>query len=518
MKFLIDEYPHFFQSSLAVIFGVNKAVAIQYIHFWAEENRREKRIRMCRRGKWWVYKKYSSWHKLMPWVSRGGIKNMLLQLRKEGVLIAEQHEVDSKTGEVLLRWRINYDNLMAAIEDYRAENGDENYKDDEGASDENYEGDTGGEDEIYKTPGGNAPLGNAELADEDGGQEGDDLHISESDDIHISESDDSYLLKSDDLHVSEGDSDYILGGATSEMSASKIECRPGQHFSEGSTSKMSRARKVTKSIFQGGSTSKMSGGDILDVGARHLRCRIYKDCSKEDSKEEESKDAHVRARERVSKTKSNPEPLLARTPDGEQEPVPELGEEVPVVYSRKTPSDTDRKSSWPRRFVSRRPSGGGQRDGFLERSPVTGTSALAERQNRVQNSIQRAPWFDSVPEHLRALAQELGKGPWEAVIQNRPGRATGWLQLSPDTMTRVLGLEGHLSGFERAWRVADRLDEAEAKVRRKKIEDEDDRIYKPDTRPYVYDGRMWRYDPELQETIDLGPATDFDENSKEGHE
>lgn len=80
-KYLLDEYPIMFHSSLAVALGLNEAILLQKINLWLN----------CKPhnadGRSWIYNTYKSWQEQLPFFSESTIKRALKNLEEKGIII-----------------------------------------------------------------------------------------------------------------------------------------------------------------------------------------------------------------------------------------------------------------------------------------------------------------------------------------------------------------------------------------------------------------------------------------------
>lgn len=81
-RYLIDEYPIMFHSTLAVALGVNEAILLQKIHMWLQCKPLE-----AGGEKSFIYNSYKSWKEQLPFFSESTIKRALTNLVKQGILI-----------------------------------------------------------------------------------------------------------------------------------------------------------------------------------------------------------------------------------------------------------------------------------------------------------------------------------------------------------------------------------------------------------------------------------------------
>ena len=81
-KLLINEPPLQVLPSLAVLIGLNEAIALQQLHYWLSPDRKPKVID----GMPWVYNSASSWHKQFPFWSMPTIWRIFDNLEENGLI------------------------------------------------------------------------------------------------------------------------------------------------------------------------------------------------------------------------------------------------------------------------------------------------------------------------------------------------------------------------------------------------------------------------------------------------
>lgn len=105
-RLLINEPPLQVLPSLAVKVGLNEAIVLQQVHYWAERSKVEVE------GHLWVYNTIQQWREQFPFWSDDTISRALKSLREGGLVIAARLSKDpfNKT----LYYRIDYRNLQAS--------------------------------------------------------------------------------------------------------------------------------------------------------------------------------------------------------------------------------------------------------------------------------------------------------------------------------------------------------------------------------------------------------------------
>ena len=105
---LINEQALQVLPSIAVLLGLNEAIALQQVHYWL--NNQKNTGRVDDQGNKWVYNTYSQWQEdNFPFWSVDKVQRVFLSLEKQGVLIAEQ--LDAKSRDMTKFYRIDYDKL-----------------------------------------------------------------------------------------------------------------------------------------------------------------------------------------------------------------------------------------------------------------------------------------------------------------------------------------------------------------------------------------------------------------------
>lgn len=106
---LIDESPLVVLPSLAVLVGLNEAIAIQQIHWVCQVKAEHKDFRTFHDGFMWCSYKLDQWVEKMPWLSDRTCRRVLSGLEKQGVLIATKP--NAKEWNHTKWYRIDYDLL-----------------------------------------------------------------------------------------------------------------------------------------------------------------------------------------------------------------------------------------------------------------------------------------------------------------------------------------------------------------------------------------------------------------------
>lgn len=113
-KLLINEPPLVLQKTLAVKLGLNEAIMLQQIHYWASMKKNIKD------GYYWVYNSYEDWNEQFPFFSKSTIGRVLRNLEKSGVIIVGNY---NKLSFDKTKWyRIDY-KAVKALEDEGSDDG-----------------------------------------------------------------------------------------------------------------------------------------------------------------------------------------------------------------------------------------------------------------------------------------------------------------------------------------------------------------------------------------------------------
>jgi hypothetical protein len=82
-RYLLDEHPITFHTSLAVAIGLNEAIILQKINLWL--NCKPKNAD----GRSWIYNSYKSWQEQLPFFSESTIKRAIKNLIDKGIVITD---------------------------------------------------------------------------------------------------------------------------------------------------------------------------------------------------------------------------------------------------------------------------------------------------------------------------------------------------------------------------------------------------------------------------------------------
>lgn len=86
MSLLYSQHPLVVNPQLAVAIGLNEAIVLQQIHYWAARTKSGK----VHDGRVWIYNTYDQWVEQFPFWSQETIKRALTSLRKKGLIDVEQ--------------------------------------------------------------------------------------------------------------------------------------------------------------------------------------------------------------------------------------------------------------------------------------------------------------------------------------------------------------------------------------------------------------------------------------------
>ncbi len=106
-RLLLDSYPVVILPELACAVGLNEAIVLQQVHYWADHNR--KSGKNFRDGRYWVYNSYSGWKEQFPWWSERTIQRTFSKLEERGLIESRNY---NKLKMDRTKWYcINYDKL-----------------------------------------------------------------------------------------------------------------------------------------------------------------------------------------------------------------------------------------------------------------------------------------------------------------------------------------------------------------------------------------------------------------------
>lgn len=114
-KYLLEEHPVTFHSSLAYAIGLNEAIILQKINLWLN----------CKphnsEGRAWIYNSYKSWQEQLPFFSESTIKRTMKNLIDMGIILKtnfNQSKFDKTSW-----YSIDYEKLDKIVEKSKKELG-----------------------------------------------------------------------------------------------------------------------------------------------------------------------------------------------------------------------------------------------------------------------------------------------------------------------------------------------------------------------------------------------------------
>lgn len=110
-RLLYDERPLVVIPELAVVVGLNNAIALQQVHYWVRINQRaDKNFRV---GYYWTYNTYEAWREQFPFWSISTIKRIFMELEADGLIVTGSY---NRLPIDRTKWyRINYDRLGECV-------------------------------------------------------------------------------------------------------------------------------------------------------------------------------------------------------------------------------------------------------------------------------------------------------------------------------------------------------------------------------------------------------------------
>ncbi len=109
-RLLIPEYPLQLLPSLAVKVGLQEAIILQQVHYWASSPKA-----IEREGHHWVYNSYTDWQKQFPFLSVKQIGTAIRNLEAQGYLISENF--NSRAIDRTKWYRIDHAKLDEDLDD-----------------------------------------------------------------------------------------------------------------------------------------------------------------------------------------------------------------------------------------------------------------------------------------------------------------------------------------------------------------------------------------------------------------
>ena len=110
-RLLYDERPLVVIPELAVVVGLNNAIALQQVHYWVRINQRADKN--FREGYYWTYNTYEAWREQFPFWSISTVKRIFMELEADGLIVTDTF---NRLPIDRTKWyRINYDRLGECV-------------------------------------------------------------------------------------------------------------------------------------------------------------------------------------------------------------------------------------------------------------------------------------------------------------------------------------------------------------------------------------------------------------------
>ena len=110
-RLLYDERPLVVIPELAVVIGLNNAIALQQVHYWVRINQRADKN--FRAGYYWTYNTYENWREQFPFWSISTVKRIFMELESDGLSVTGSY---NRLPIDRTKWyRINYDRLAECV-------------------------------------------------------------------------------------------------------------------------------------------------------------------------------------------------------------------------------------------------------------------------------------------------------------------------------------------------------------------------------------------------------------------
>lgn len=107
-KLLINEYPLQVLPTLAVLLGLQEAIALQQVHYWLITSKFEAE------GRNWIYNTYEEWAAQFPFWSPEAVRKIFRSLKSQGVL--DVKKLSSNNWDKTNYYAINYEKLASIAE------------------------------------------------------------------------------------------------------------------------------------------------------------------------------------------------------------------------------------------------------------------------------------------------------------------------------------------------------------------------------------------------------------------
>lgn len=116
---LVDESPLLTLPTLAVAVGDDaEAIILQQIHYLANIV-----VHNAREGYRWVYKSYSAWQRVLPWLTVDTIRNKMRKLKEKGLIITAKFS--NRMYHNTLWYRIDYARLQELLDEVNSQEDDD---------------------------------------------------------------------------------------------------------------------------------------------------------------------------------------------------------------------------------------------------------------------------------------------------------------------------------------------------------------------------------------------------------
>lgn len=112
-RYLSDEHPISFHTSLAYAIGLNEAILLQKINLWLNCKHHDTN------GRNWIYNSYRSWKEQLPFFSESTIKRTLKNLIDMGIVLVNNFNKDQR--DRTLWYSIDYEKLDIIVDKAKIE-------------------------------------------------------------------------------------------------------------------------------------------------------------------------------------------------------------------------------------------------------------------------------------------------------------------------------------------------------------------------------------------------------------
>ncbi len=110
-KLIIEDRPIMFSPKLAKAVGVNKAIILQQIHYWAKEvNEKAEKESVYRENYYWTKRTVKEWHEgELNFISERQLKRLFKSMEEEGLIVIDSF--NAKRYDKTNWYRVNYEKL-----------------------------------------------------------------------------------------------------------------------------------------------------------------------------------------------------------------------------------------------------------------------------------------------------------------------------------------------------------------------------------------------------------------------